>query len=205
MKIHLHQGDLPDNLDYGNLVAIDTETMGLNPLRDRLCLVQLSMGDGECHLVQIGRDHQPSDSPNLRALLEDQEITKIFHYARFDIAVLFSYFGVMTTPIYCTKIVSKLVRTYTDRHGLKDLCKELLGVEISKQEQTSYWGADELSQEQLKYAATDVLYLHRLMLVLEDRLEREDRAELAQQCFDYLPTRAYLDLTCSPEFDVFSH
>lgn len=205
MKIHLHQGDLPADLDFGNFVAIDTETMGLNPLRDRLCLVQLSMGDGECHLVKINRDHQPSDSPNLIGLLQDPQVTKIFHFARFDVAMLLSYFGVLTTPIYCTKIASKLVRTYTDRHGLKDLLKELLGVEISKQEQTSYWGADELSQEQLKYAATDVLYLHRLKLVLDDRLEREGRTDLAAQCFDYLPTRAYLDLTCSSEFDVFAH
>jgi ribonuclease D len=203
MSVELHQGDLPSGLDFGSAVAIDTETLGLNPLRDRLCLVQLSIGDGNAHLVQIAKG--ATDAPNLKKLLADPEVLKLFHYARFDIAVLYHAFGVMTAPIYCTKIASKLVRTFTDRHGLKDLCKDLIGVEISKQQQSSDWGADELTPEQLNYAASDVLYLHGLKEKLDDMLAREGREELASSCFDFLPTRAKLDLGGWPEVDIFSH
>jgi len=203
MTIELYKGDLPDGLDWGDAVAIDTETLGLNPLRDRLCLVQLSSGDGNAHLVQLARGEY--EAPNLKALLLDEDVTKIFHFARFDITTLYHHLGVMTTPVYCTKIASKLTRTYTQYHGLKDLCRELAGVEISKQQQSSDWGADELSPEQLKYAASDVLYLHKLRDVLKMRLAREERTELAQSCFEFLPTRALLDLEGWPEHDIFSH
>lgn len=192
MTITLHRGDLPDGLSFGDSVAVDSETMGLRPERDRLCLVQLSAGDGDAHLVQLPQDSYAA--PNLKALMNDASVTKIFHYARFDIAVMQAYLGVMATPVYCTKIASKLVRTYTDRHGLKDLCRELLGVDLSKQQQSSDWGADTLSEEQLNYAASDVLYLHRIRGILDERLAREGRAEIAQACFGFLPTRATLDL-----------
>ena len=203
LTIHLHKGDLPDGLDLGSCVAIDSETMGLRPGRDRLCLVQLSAGDGESHLVQFAPDQY--DAPNLKRLLADPKTTKLFHYARFDIAVFRHYLGVETTPLYCTKIASKLVRTYTDRHGLKDLCRELLGIDLSKQQQSSDWGAAELTQEQLAYAASDVLHLHRLKAVLDERLAREGRQEIAAACFRFLPTRAVLDLSGWAEEDIFSH
>ena len=203
LTIHLHKGDLPDGLDLGSCVAIDSETMGLRPGRDRLCLVQLSAGDGESHLVQFALEQY--DAPNLKRLLADPKITKLFHYARFDIAVFRHYLGVETTPLYCTKIASKLVRTYTDRHGLKDLFRELLGIDLSKQQQSSDWGAAELTQEQLAYAASDVLHLHRLKAVLDERLAREGRQEIAAACFRFLPTRAVLDLSGWAEEDIFSH
>lgn len=203
MTVHLHVGDLPDGLDLGSLVAIDSETLGLNPLRDRLCLVQLSSGDGEAHLVQFKDGNY--DAPNLKALLADQAVTKMFHFARFDLAVLKQYLGVMPTPIYCTKISSKLVRTYTDRHGLKDLCKELISVDLSKQQQSSDWGADELSEAQQKYAASDVLYLHQLKEVLDEMLEREGRTDLAKATCEYLPIRAELDLKGWADVDIFAH
>ncbi|AIK95964.1 ribonuclease D [Candidatus Odyssella acanthamoebae] len=204
MKIQFHKNDLPADLDLGKIVAIDTETMGLKPARDRLCLVQLSAGDGVCHLVQIDSTGEVYPE-NMIALLNDDSVQKLFHYARFDVAVLLHTFGVSLANIYCTKIASKLVRTYTDKHGLKELCKELLSVEISKQEQSSYWGADELTEEQKKYAATDVLYLHKLKDILDERLEKEGRTELAQECFSFILTRAYLDLLAGEEFDIFSH
>ena len=203
MTIHLHHGDLPHRLDFGPVVAVDTETMGLNPLRDRLCVVQLSAGDGEAHLVQIARGQKAA--PNLARLLGDRDVLKLFHFARFDIAALRNGLGVDTAPVYCTKIASKLVRTYTDRHGLKYLLAEMLDVDISKQQQSSDWGADELSEAQLAYAASDVLYLHRLKAALDARLEREGRLALAQACFDFLPTRATLDLAGWPELDIFAH
>ncbi len=203
MTIELHKGDLPDGVDFGSSVAIDTETLGLNPLRDRLCLVQLSSGDGNAHLVQLAAGEY--DAPNLKVLLADASVSKIFHFARFDIATLYHHLGVMTTPVYCTKIASKLTRTYTSYHGLKDLCRELAGIEISKQQQSSDWGADNLSEDQMKYAASDVLYLHKLRDELEIRLARENRTELAANCFDFLPTRALLDLQGWPETDIFSH
>lgn len=204
MDIHLHQNDLPDGLNLGKLVAIDTETMGLVHRRDRLCLVQLSAGEGTCHLVQIQKGGGV-EAPNLKGLLTDPSVIKLFHFARFDVAALYQYFSVLTEPVYCTKIASKLVRTYTDRHGLKDLCRELLGVELAKQEQTSDWGAPNLREEQLKYAASDVLYLHRLKTVLDQRLEREERIHLAQKCFDFLPSRAILDLISGEDSDIFHH
>ena len=202
-EIHLHQGDLPDGLTFGASVAIDTETMGLNPLRDRLCLVQLSAGDGVCHLVQFrGGDF---DAPNLKALLTDPAVTKLFHFARFDLAALKHYLQIDCGPVYCTKIASKLTRTFTDRHGLKDLCRELLGKELSKQQQSSDWGAADLTQEQLKYAASDVLYLHEIRARLDEMLAREGRSELAQSCFAFLPTRSDLDLAGWDEVDIFAH
>lgn len=204
MNILFHKHDLPAGLDLGKIVAIDTETMGLKPARDRLCLVQLSAGDGTCHLVQIDPTGEVYPE-NLVMLLSDDSVQKLFHYARFDVAVLLHTFGVSLGNIYCTKIASKLVRTYTDRHGLKDLCKELLGVEISKQEQSSYWGADDLTEEQKKYAATDVLHLHNLKEILDVRLEKEGRAELANECFNFILSRSYLDLLAGEDFDVFSH
>lgn len=204
MAIHLHQNDLPDDVNLGNLVAIDTETMGLKPYRDRLCLVQLSAGDGVSHLVQIQKNTHV-EAKNLKKLLVDPNTVKIFHFARFDVAALYQNLGVLTTTIYCTKIASKLVRTYTDRHGLKDLCRELLGVDLSKYEQTSDWGADSLREEQLKYAASDVLYLHQLKVILDQRLQREDRTKIAAQCFDFLPARVILDLMAGEEFDIFHH
>jgi len=203
MTITLHKGDLPDGLRFGAAVAVDSETMGLRAARDRLCVVQLSAGDGAAHLVQLTKDDYAA--PNLKALMLDPEITKIFHYARFDVAVMQAYFGVMTRSIYCTKIASKLVRTYTDRHGLKDLCRELLGIDLSKQQQSSDWGAKTLSEEQLRYAASDVLHLHAIRDILDMRLAREDRTALAQACFEFLPTRARLDLISYGDEDIFSH
>lgn len=203
MTIHLHKGDLPDGLDLGPEVAIDCETMGLNPHRDRLCLVQLSAGDGDAHLVQVAPGQK--SAPNLAAMLGDAAVLKLFHFGRFDIAVLLHAFGARTTPVYCTKIASKLVRTYTDRHGLKNLCQELIDVDISKQQQSSDWGAPDLTQAQMEYAASDVLYLHRLRAVLDERLSREGRTRLAQAAFDFLPIRAELDLRGWPEIDIFAH
>jgi ribonuclease D len=203
MTNYLHKGDLPDGLSFGASVAVDSETLGLNPHRDRLCVVQLSAGDGDCHLVQFEKGAY--DAPNLKALMLDANVTKIFHFARFDLAVIYQYLGVMPEPVYCTKIASKLTRTYTDRHGLKDICKELLEVDISKQQQSSDWGAAELSAAQQDYAAGDVLYLHRLKERLDERLEREGRTELAQAAFRFLPTRALLDLEGWPEVDIFAH
>ncbi len=203
MSIHLHQHDLPDGLDLGPVVAIDCETMGLNPIRDRLCVVQLSGGDGQAHLVQIAQGQ--TMAPNLVRMLADPEVLKLFHFGRFDIAALAHAFGVVTAPVYCTKIASKLVRTYTDRHGLKHLLSELLGVDVSKQQQSSDWGAETLSPAQQEYAASDVLHLHRLREALDAMLEREERAALAQACFAFLPTRAALDLAGWPETDIFAH
>ncbi len=203
MAITLHRGDLPADLRFGDSVAIDSETMGLNPHRDRLCLVQLSAGDGNCHLVQFAADSY--DAPNLKALLQDQSVLKIFHFARFDLAVIRHYLGIDCTPVYCTKIASRLVRTFTDRHGLKDICRDLLGVELSKQQQSSDWGAPTLTPEQLTYAASDVLHLHALKRRLDDMLAREHRTDLAAACFRFLPSRARLDLDGWPEIDIFSH
>lgn len=204
MAIHLHRNDLPDGLDLGPVVAIDTETMGLNPARDRLCLVQLSAGDGDAHLVQIEKGQ--TEAPNLCAMLADPGITKLFHFGRFDIAVLKATFGVTCAPVWCTKIASKMVRTYTDRHGLKYLLQELAGIDISKQQQTSDWGAADLTEAQMDYAATDVLYLHQLMAELETRLAREGRTALARACFGFLPVRAELDLMgWGDEADIFRH
>ena len=199
----LHHGDLPADLDFGDLVAVDTETMGLDPARDRLCLVQLSSGDGSAHLVRMPKGAY--DAPNLKRLLADANVTKLFHYARFDIAVIRAYLGIVCAPVYCTKIASKLVRTYTDRHGLKDLCRELLGEDISKQQQSSDWGAEELTPEQLTYAAGDVLYLHALKARLDTMLEREGRTALAAACFAFLPTRSDLDLAGWRDEDIFAH
>lgn len=203
MTNHQYQGDLPDGLDLGDTIAIDCETMGLNPHRDRLCLVQLSSGDGNAHLVQIANGQ--TSAPNLSRLITDPKVLKLFHFGRFDIAALFNAFGALSTPVYCTKIASKLVRTYTDRHGLKNLLDELLGVDISKLQQMSDWGANELSEAQLAYAASDVLYLHALREKLNERLAREGRTDLAQAAFDFLPTRARLDLAGWPETDIFAH
>lgn len=203
MANHLHKGDLPDGLDLGPIVAIDCETMGLVPHRDRLCVVQLSGGDGNAHLVQISKGQ--TKAPNLCKVLTDPNVLKLFHYGRFDIAAMYNAFGTLTAPVYCTKIASKLVRTYTDRHGLKNLLQELLSVDISKHQQMSDWGAPDLTNAQLDYAASDVLYLHQLRDVLNERLAREGRTELAQSCFDFLPTRAKLDLAGWPDTDIFSH
>lgn len=203
MTITLHHGDLPDGLDLGPVVAIDTETMGLNPHRDRLCLVQLSSGDGNAHLVQIAKGQKKA--PNLVRMLRNKKVEKLYHFGRFDIAVLAHTFGVVTRPVYCTKIASKLVRTFTDRHGLRNLCHDLIAVDISKQQQSSDWGATELSEAQLEYAASDVLYLHRLREVLDVRLAREGRMETAKACFRFLPDRAMLDLMGWPEEDIFAH
>ncbi len=203
MTITLHQNDLPDGLDLGPEVAIDTETMGLKPHRDRLCLVQLSSGDGNAHLVQIARGQKKA--PNLARLLRDRKVLKLFHFGRFDIAVMAHAFGAVARPVWCTKIASKLARTSTDRHGLRNLTQELIGVDISKQQQTSDWGAEDLSEAQLEYAASDVLYLHRLKAELEQRLAREGRADLAKACFGFLPDRAMLDLEGWPETDIFEH
>jgi len=203
MTVRLHRGDLPDLTRYTGAVAIDTETMGLNPHRDRLCVVQLSPGDGSADVVQIPKGH--TDAPNLKALLANPAITKIFHFARFDVAVLYQTFGVMTGPIYCTKIASRLTRTYTDRHGLKDLVREMLNVDLSKQQQSSDWGSDSLTEPQLAYAASDVLHLHALRERLDAMLVREGRTQLAKACFDFLPTRALLDLQGWEEEDIFAH
>ncbi|QQO18958.1 ribonuclease D [Bradyrhizobium diazoefficiens] len=203
MTVRLHRGDLPDLSRYTGAVAIDTETMGLNPHRDRLCVVQLSPGDGSADVVQIPKGH--TDAPNLKALLANPVITKIFHFARFDVAVLYQTFGVMTGPIYCTKIASRLTRTYTDRHGLKDLVREVLNIDLSKQQQSSDWGSDSLTEPQLAYAASDVLHLHGLRERLDAMLVREGRTQLANACFDFLPTRALLDLQGWEEEDIFAH
>ena len=203
MPINLYRGDLPSGLNLGPVVAIDSETMGLKPQRDRLCLIQLSSGDGNAHLVQFERCNYTA--PNLVKLLEDPDITKVFHYARFDVAIIKKYLKVRTTSIYCTKIASKLVRTYTDKHGLKDLCKELLNVDLSKQQQSSDWGAKNLTEEQKTYAASDVLYLHKIKDILDQRLLREERDELAAFCFEFLQTRANLDLIGFENEDIFSH
>ena len=202
MTVELHKGDLPHGRAWGDAVAIDTETLGLNLYRDRLCLVQLSKGDGNAQLVQIGRSH---DAPELTRLLADESVLKLFHFGRFDMAVLKHAFGVMPRPVYCTKVASKLARTFTDRHGLKDLCRELLGIDLSKQQQSSDWGAMELTSEQLAYAASDVLYLHPLWAKLEGILIREDRLALAEACFAFLPTRGELDLLGYEQPDVFAH
>lgn len=203
MSHQVHARDLPDDLDLGPEVAIDCETMGLHPHRDRLCVVQLSSGDGTAHLVQVEKGQ--TSAPNLEKLLTDPNVLKLFHFGRFDIAAMENAFGVVTAPVYCTKIASRLVRTYTDRHGLKVLLQELVGVDISKQQQSSDWGSHKLSQAQVDYAASDVLYLHKLRDALNAMLEREGRAELAQACFDFLPTRAHLDLVGWPDTDIFAH
>jgi len=203
MTIRLHRGDLPDLDRYRGAVAIDTETMGLNPHRDRLCVVQLSPGDGSADVVQIPKDH--IDAPNLKALLANPNITKIFHFARFDLAALYNAFGVMPQPVYCTKIASRLSRTYTDRHGLKDLVREVLNIDLSKQQQSSDWGSHTLSEAQLAYAASDVLHLHALRERLDAMLEREGRREFAEAAFRFLPMRAKLDLAGFPEDDIFAH
>ncbi|MEE3099325.1 MAG: ribonuclease D [Pseudomonadota bacterium] len=203
MTVHSHEGDLPDGLDLGPIVAIDCETLGLQPHRDRLCVVQLSGGDGNAHVVRIPQD--AVSAPNVERLLADPAVLKLFHFGRFDIAVMAHRFGVTARPVWCTKIASKLVRTYTDRHGLKNLCQELLGIDISKQQQSSDWGAPSLSEAQLDYAASDVLHLHRIREALETRLIREGRLDIALRCFDFLPDRAMLDLAGWPEEDIFSH
>ena len=203
MSFQLHRGDLPAGLLFGDSVAIDTEAMGLNPHRDRLCLVQLSRGDGDAHLVQF--DAGCYAAPNLRRLLADPSVLKLFHFARFDIAMMYRYLGVMPRPIYCTKIASRLARTFTDRHGLRDLCKDLLGIDLKKEQQSSDWGAPSLSDEQLRYAASDVLHLHALRARLDEMLGREGRLDLARSCFEFLPARALLDLAGWAEQDIFAH
>ena len=203
MAIKLYKGDLPAGLDFGNSVAVDSETLGLVPRRDKLCLIQLSAGDGNAHLVQLDRGSY--DAPNLKALMTNSAVTKIFHYARFDVAVIRHYLNVDTAPLYCTKIASKLTRTYTDRHGLKDLIKELLGIELNKQQQSSDWGAHMLSDAQKQYAAQDVIYLHELKTRLDQMLAREGRTAIAQACFDFVTVRAALDLAGWTEEDVFAH
>jgi ribonuclease D len=203
MSHQLHRGDLPAGLAFGNSVAIDTEAMGLNPHRDRLCLVQLSAGDGDAHLVQFAPGCY--DAPNLKQLLGDPGVVKLFHFARFDIAILYHYLGVMPQPLYCTKIASRLARTFTDRHGLRDLCKDLIGVDLKKEQQSSDWGAPSLTDEQLRYAASDVLHLHALRARLDEMLARERRTDLARSCFDFLPARALLDLAGWAEQDIFAH
>lgn len=203
MSVKLYKGDLPDDLDLGNSVAIDSETMGLKPRRDKLCLVQLSSGDGNAHLVQL--DRSTYHAPNLCKLLADPNVQKLFHFGRFDIAVFQYYLKVVTTPVYCTKIASKLCRTYTDRHGLREICRELISVDISKQQQSSDWGADELTEDQMNYAAGDVLYLHQLKNVLDGMLEREGRTDLANRIFQFLPTRAELDILGWNGVDILEH
>jgi ribonuclease D len=203
MNIELHHGDLPETVTFGPILAMDTEAMGLHPVRDRLCLAQMTDGSGSVHIVKFGAP--PLKAPNLRAVLKDKKILKLYHYARFDIALLKAYLGVEVAPVYCTKIASKLTRTFTDRHGLKDLVRELAGVELSKQQQTSDWGAETLTQAQLEYAASDVVHLHKLKEALDRLLEREGRTKLAKACFDFLPARAELDLLEWAEEDVFAH
>jgi ribonuclease D len=203
VTVELHQGDLPERLSFGAAVAIDTETMGLNPARDRLCVAQLSAGDGNAHLVQFAMGAY--DAPNLKALLADPRVLKIFHFGRFDIAMLRQHLGILAAPVYCTKIASKIARTFTDRHGLKDLCKDLLGVDLAKQQQQSDWGAQKLTPEQLQYAASDVLHLHALRERLDAMLKREQRLELALACFAFLPIRAQLDLVGYAEVPIFEH
>ncbi len=203
MSISYHRGDLPADLSFGDCVAVDSETMGLNLQRDRLCVVQLSAGDGSAHVVHFPDRNYAA--PRLRALLGDHRVTKLFHFARFDLAMIQRHFGVVCAPVYCTKLASRLVRTNTDRHGLKDLCRDLLGVELSKQQQTSDWGAAELTEEQITYAASDVLYLHALRAKIDALLEREGRRPLAEACFSFLPIRAALDLSGWDEEDIFAH
>ena len=203
MANHLYQEDLPDDLDLGKVVAIDCETMGLKPRRDRLCVVQLSAGNGDAHMVQIARGQ--NEAPNLCRLLTDSTVLKLFHFGRFDIAAMYNAFGALAAPVYCTKIASKLIRTYTDRHGLRNLVQEFLGTDMSKQQQSSDWGATELTIAQLDYVASDVLYLHRLREVLDAMLAREGRTDMAQACFDFLPVRAQLDLAGWQETDIFAH
>jgi len=203
MANHLYQNDLPDGLDLGPVVAIDCETMGLNPHRDRLCLIQMSGGDGECHLVQVAKGQ--TEAPNLCKMLADPNVLKLFHFGRFDIAAMYHAFGTLAAPVYCTKIASKLVRTFTDRHGLKTLLQDMVGVDISKHQQQSDWGAETLTDAQLDYAASDVLYLHQLKGAFDAMLAREGRTEMAQACFEFLPMRAKLDLAGWPETDIFSH
>ena len=203
MTNYVYSNDLPNNLNLGLMVAIDTETMGLNPNRDRLCLVQISSGDGDAHLVQIFPDQKLP--PNLCALLENPDILKIFHFGRFDIAVLYNRFNVLCNNVYCTKIASKLVRTFTDRHGLKNLLHELISIDVSKQQQSSDWGNSNLTEAQIDYAASDVLYLHKIKEELDSRLVRENRQDIAQACFDFLPKRAQLDILGWPDHDIFSH
>jgi len=203
MTYHLHRGDLPADLDLGRRVAVDTETQGLSLVRDKLCLVQLSSGDGDAHIVQL--DRSSYDCPNLKRLLADRQVEKLFHFARFDVAMCLRDLGVETTPLFCTKIASKLVRTYTDRHGLKDVAREIAGVELSKQQQSSDWAAETLSDAQIAYAASDVLHLHAIADGLAAMLEREGRAGIARACFDFLPTRARLDLAGWPDVDIFAH
>lgn len=203
MTNHLYKHDLPDGLDLGSIVAIDCETMGLHPHRDRLCVVQLSGGDGHAHIVQIAKGQV--EAPNLARLLENPDVLKLFHFGRFDIAAMYHAFGALAQPVYCTKIASKLVRTFTDRHGLKYLLQDLVGVDVSKQQQQSDWGATDLTKAQMDYAASDVLYLHRLKDALDAMLQREGRDELAQSCFDFLPVRAKLDLAGWPDLDIFAH
>ncbi|SEW42312.1 ribonuclease D [Cognatiyoonia koreensis] len=203
MANHLYQNDLPDGLDLGPMVAIDCETMGLNPHRDRLCLIQMSGGDGDCHLVQVAKGQ--ATAPNLFKMLEDPNVLKLFHFGRFDIAALYHAFGATTAPVYCTKIASRLVRTFTDRHGLKILLQDMCGIDISKHQQQSDWGAETLTDAQLDYAASDVLYLHKLKEKFDAMLAREGRTEVAQACFDFLPTRAKLDLAGWPDTDIFAH
>jgi ribonuclease D len=203
MTVHFHKGDLPDGLDLGTSIAVDTETQGLSLVRDKLCLVQLSSGDGDAHIVQMDRNSY--EAPNLKALLSNPDVETIYHFARFDVAILKRDLGVDLGRIFCTKIASGLVRTYTDRHGLKDICRELLAVDLSKQQQSSDWASDELSEAQLSYAASDVLYLHQLKTILTARLLRENRYDMAQACFEFLPTRAALDLNGWADVDIFSH
>ena len=203
MSVTLHKGDIPADIDFGDSVAVDTETLGLIPSRDPLCLVQLSSGDGNAHIVQL--DRKTYDAPNLKALMSSQDCVKIFHYARFDIAIMKVYLGIDCAPIYCTRTASRLIRTYTDRHGLRECLRDLVGVEISKQYQSSDWGRDEMSKEQLDYAANDVYHLHALKAKMDEMLKREGRMELAQKCFDFLPVRAELDMAGWPNIDIFEH
>lgn len=203
MAIYFHEGDLPDGVDFGSSVAVDSETMGLLPHRDRLCVVQLSSGNGDAHLVRFRQGDYTA--PNLKALLANPDVLKIFHFARFDVAVIKQYLNICTSPVYCTKIASKLVRTYTDRHGLKDLCAELAGIMLDKQQQSSDWGADDITEAQQKYAASDVLYLHALKAKLDMMLEREGRTHMAEAAFSFLPTRADMDLAGFEPVDIFSH
>ena len=199
----VYKADLPEDLNLGSIVAVDCETMGLNPNRDRLCVVQLSSGDGNAHLVQISKGQD--SAPNLCKILKDENVLKLFHFGRFDIAAIYKTFGILTTHVYCTKIASRLVRTYTDKHGLKNLLQELLDTDISKQQQSSDWGADTLSTAQIEYAASDVLFLHKLKNILDQKIKREGRMKIAQSCFDFLPVRAQLDIEGWPETDVFAH
>ena len=203
MSIAFHVGDLPSDIDFGASVAVDTETLGLNPKRDRLCLVQLSSGDGTAHIVQLKKGQY--DAPNLKRILSNPDILKIFHFARFDVAIIKEYMGVNCAPIYCTKIASRLTRTYTDRHGLKELCRELLSVNLDKQQQSSNWGAEDITKEQMMYAASDVLYLHKLKAKCDEMLEAVERTALAQSCFNFVPTRAELDLAGWGDEDIFHH